>query len=253
MELLQTMEWTVPTAEELAREQRWRRFENWLNVRKHAWRQLRWRRRLEQKRQQNRLNQLDFPMLTPEQTNSTTPEQMIRIWCGHTKHGSSHCACFCCVCVYFAVDVKYRELELVEFDGDVKGGEPPGFAYMMQKWSDFTMENIRWRARGKSYELNPTLADVVRDHCNAAEKPGASSVYSPSPCKRLEQARCAPSWEAAAIAELRNRHLFVSPGSNPPPFRDSFHLKVRFYESVKGQLYGGVYREGRLPKLPRPF
>ena len=35
----------APSAEEHAREERRRRFENWLNIRKHAWRDQQWRRR----------------------------------------------------------------------------------------------------------------------------------------------------------------------------------------------------------------
>ena len=224
---------SLPTAEEHAREERWVQFKNWLNIRKHTWRQLRWRRRQRRREEQDRQDQLEFPKLTAEQTNSTTPEQMTRIWWGH-ETGANRCAagrekCFCCVCVKFAVDVKKRELELVELDRDVKAGEPPGFARRMRTWSDMPMDGIRDRAKGRPYESDPTLADVVRDMLEAeARRPLWMKQVINEASSRLEQASRAPSWEAAAITEVRNKHDHVPPGYNPPLFRDDFHFKLRF-------------------------
>ena len=102
---------------------------------------------------------LEFPRLTADQTESTTAEQMIRIWCGH-KNGMNPCArggCFCCACVDFAEDVRQRELDLAQFDLEDKAGKPPGFEAMMRSWWDTraNVNSLRFHARCTPDEPNP--------------------------------------------------------------------------------------------------
>ena len=99
------------------------------------------------------------------------------------------------------------------------------------------------------------MADVVRDMLEAeARRPLWMKQVINEASSRLEQASRAPSWEAAAITEVRNEHDHVPPGYNPPLFRDDFHLKLRFYESVKRQLEVGEDASGSIDvRLPRPF
>ena len=194
--------------------------------------------------------------MTADQTESTTAEQMIRIWCGH-KNGMNPCArggCFCCACVDFAEDVRQRELDLAQFDLEDKAGKPPGFEDMMRSWWDMraNVDSLRFHARCTPDEPNPSLEDVVRIKLRHKNQNSA----------RLELARRSLSFEAAALAELRNEHEHPKPGYNPPVYREDFRLKVKFYNEVKCKLEVRI-AQGRGPWeggppckivfMPRPF
>ena len=239
-------------------EERGRLFWNWLSSRQNKWRALRRRRRLQRREEEMAREKLEFPRLTAEQASSTTPADMIRIWRGHSSstgrscRSGCHIACFSCTCVWFCHDVRCRELEFEEFDRDEKAGEPPGFAAEMRKrrnWVDRREPQVvRAELEGRKRSEMKQIKDKD-PHVNAVFGTPRSRKC---PALRLESARLAENFEAAAIAEhqqdnedLLDRRRADDRWEDSPrheaeyiagSFIDHLHLKVKFYEAVKDQL-----------------
>ena len=110
----------------------------------------------------------------------------------------------------FADRVNSRISELIKFDEEDKAGEPPGF--------------------GESMRIYPRAPAEVRRCQNERERKGTDGAWSPR--KRLAKARAAPSFEEAAMFEVRDGFLL----GNPDEFKYDFVKLVERYATINPVL-----------------
>ena len=110
----------------------------------------------------------------------------------------------------FAQRVNSRISELTKFDEEDKAGEPPGY--------------------GESMRIYPRAPAEVRRCQNERERKGTDGAWSPR--KRLAKARAAPSFEEAAMFEVRDGFLL----GNPDEFKHDFAKLVERYATINPVL-----------------
>jgi hypothetical protein len=110
----------------------------------------------------------------------------------------------------FATRVNSRISELIKFDEEDKAGEPPGYGELMR--------------------IYPRAPAEVRRFQNERERKGTDGAWSPR--KRLAKARAAPSFEEAAMFEVRDGFLL----GNPDDFKDDFAKLVERYATINPVL-----------------
>jgi hypothetical protein len=111
----------------------------------------------------------------------------------------------------FATRVNSRISELIKFDEEDKAGEPPGYGELMR--------------------IYPRAPAEVRRFQNERERKGTDGAWSPR--KRLAKARAAPSFEEAAMFEVRDGFLL----GNPDEFKYDFAKLVERYATINPVLH----------------
>ena len=111
----------------------------------------------------------------------------------------------------FATRVNSRISEFIKFDEEDKAGEPPGYGELMR--------------------IYPRAPAEVRRCQNERERKGTDGAWSPR--KRLAKARAAPSFEEAAMFEVRDGFLL----GNPDEFKYDFAKLVERYATINPVLH----------------